>query len=1063
MSTPWTLFDRRPAPRSAEPHSPLLNEKSHKELFNALDSVREWFSRDHDTLICIGRLVLGDAGPSARHLAAGLQFAEYLRADPPITSFAPLAPDTSAETLWPDDAETPWFSRPTETRKSLIRIRLSSVLLDLYDQFVEEGANGTQGSHYFARKNILIFMFARIMAHELGHVAIAIFRQKPRIRSIEAGTGRELESCMGGECAMHYADELQAANITGCQVHTKPGVVRFIGLEHATFLCQLASVDWYDAFNEFAVLPREAHAVSFGNDKVFRGAETEDVVVENMRRWTRCIGRFFDSTTVKARPRDRRVTFSLRTTMSRPAPPLPDEIISLIISPVLKISDESFMNLSPDSPFATFAQSTSALLVVCKAWLRVATPLLYGVVVIRSKAQAAALQVALKSNPELGQLIKKLRVEGGFGAPMRHVLRAAPNVQDLLLFMALWSDDSALGICDGLDSIDPSRLILHDTHGVGPNKNNMQLSRKIASCLTSWNNLKTLILPYAIGNNPPRPSDERFSLILKGISAAGALEEITVKPPFNSQDDENIKFLEALAEAPCLKHINVQDWMTLYYASLMDLIQAHEKLRDMVVVTQPSWWNPQRSKHPNPPRTDPNFVPLASASRAVQDAIWDRVLYFAVAEKVDQLVATDIYRPDNELRSRRAQVEDFDPDEDYSPCSFTDWLLISKQFQSLAIPHLYRNVPLFMPGSVKRLLHALQHRPELASHIRTLMVFPEAISDDPISLTIFDSDDESNDSYPPARAEDLQQFASLLALLTNLTHVIGNEAAFVVYPPDGAHDTPRISWECFAAVSAASGATLRHFGTYQLIPPAQIQNPKILQSFRALRSLEWSSDTEFLETTDADWRANTFASLECLCIVKYHPSFLSLLASAKLPSLRRVYFLLQTPRHASALAARRQFLAQHHSKLTELRLHVHDVDSSNVLDECPDLQWLMYGDDEVNSFGQSPRARGRALPDTVFKPSTPHSKLTEIHLDLPACYDGKEATAGISQMLASITPESLPALREVRLWRLAWPITERDIKKTALIPRVEALLKENPNVVVKDADGAQWRPRLKKK
>ncbi|KAF7310376.1 hypothetical protein HMN09_00579600 [Mycena chlorophos] len=1008
MSTPWTLFDRRRAPRSEEPRSPLLTQGSHKELFTALDSVREWFSRDHDTLITIGRLVLGDTSPSARQLAAGLQFAEYLRAH--ITTFAPLPADTSAETLWPDDAETPWFARPTETRKSLIRIRLSSVLLDLYDQFREEGASGTQGSHYFARKNILIFMFARIMAHELGHVAVAIFHQKPRVRSIEAGPGRELESCMGGECAMHYADELQAANITGCRIHTKPGVVRFIGLEHATFLCQLASVDWYDAFNEFAVLPREAHAVSFGNDKVFRGAETEGVVVEieeysevpisNLSEWgiwPEICG-----------------TGRGLTTMS-PAPPLPDEIISLIISPVLKISDESFMNLSPDSPFATFAQSTSALLVVCKAWLRVATPLLYGVVVIRSKAQAAALQVALKSNPELGQLIKKLRVEGGFGAPMRHVLRAAPNVQDLLLFMALWSDDSALGICDGLDSIDPSRLILHDTHGVGPNKNNMQLSRKIASCLTCWKNLKTLILPYAIGNNPPRPSDERFSTILKGVSAAGALEEITVKPPFNSQDAENIKFLEGLAEAPCLKRINVQDWMTLYYASLLDLIHAHEKLRDMVVVTQPSWWNPQRSKHPKPGRTDPNFVPLASASRAVQDAIWDRVLYFAVAEKVDQLLATEIYRPDNELRSRRAQIEDFDPDEDYSPCAFTDWLLISKQLQSLAIPHLYRNVPLFMPGSVKRLLHALQHRPELASHIRTLTVFPEAISDEPISLMIFDSDDESNDSYPPVRAEDLQQFASLLALLTNLTHVIGNEAAFVVYPPDGGYDAPRISWECFAAVSAASGATLRHFGTYQLTPPAQIQNPNILQSFRALRSLEWSSDTEFLETTDADWRADTFASLECLCVVKYHPSFLSLLASAKLPSLRRVYFLLRT--HASALAARRQFLAQHHGKLTELRLHVDDLDSSNVLDECPDLQWLI----------------------------------------------GREATAGISQMLASINPSSLPALREVRLWRLAWPITERDIKKTVLIPRVEALLKENPNVVVKDADGAQWRPRLKRK
>ncbi|KAJ7119067.1 hypothetical protein C8R44DRAFT_923002 [Mycena epipterygia] len=64
---------------------------------------------------------------------------------------------------------------------------------------------------------------------------------------------------------------------------------------------------------------------------------------------------------------------------------LPDEIISEILSPALKVSDEVFSDTADVSPFATYSESSSAYLLVCKAWLRVATPLLNNVVILRSK------------------------------------------------------------------------------------------------------------------------------------------------------------------------------------------------------------------------------------------------------------------------------------------------------------------------------------------------------------------------------------------------------------------------------------------------------------------------------------------------------------------------------------------------------------------------------------------------------------------------------------------------------------------------------------------------------
>ncbi|KAJ7156524.1 hypothetical protein C8R43DRAFT_883883, partial [Mycena crocata] len=112
---------------------------------------------------------------------------------------------------------------------------------------------------------------------------------------------------------------------------------------------------------------------------------------------------------------------------------LPDEIIAEILSPALHVSEKDFCdNGHNPSPFSRYLESTSAYLLVCKAWLRVATPLLYNVVVLRSKAQAAALCQTLSKNNELGQFIRKLRVEGGYGSPMHKILQFAPNISDLL-------------------------------------------------------------------------------------------------------------------------------------------------------------------------------------------------------------------------------------------------------------------------------------------------------------------------------------------------------------------------------------------------------------------------------------------------------------------------------------------------------------------------------------------------------------------------------------------------------------------------------------------------------
>ncbi|KAJ7891398.1 hypothetical protein B0H14DRAFT_3428699 [Mycena olivaceomarginata] len=89
---------------------------------------------------------------------------------------------------------------------------------------------------------------------------------------------------------------------------------------------------------------------------------------------------------------------------------LPDEIISEILSPALKVSDEAFCDTSDVSPFAKYSESTAAYLLVCKSWLRLATPLLYNVVVLWYKAYCAkALQSRL--------LLDTIKIDGQLGPP----------------------------------------------------------------------------------------------------------------------------------------------------------------------------------------------------------------------------------------------------------------------------------------------------------------------------------------------------------------------------------------------------------------------------------------------------------------------------------------------------------------------------------------------------------------------------------------------------------------------------------------------------------------------
>ncbi|KAJ7604141.1 hypothetical protein FB45DRAFT_1044174 [Roridomyces roridus] len=288
---------------------------------------------------------------------------------------------------------------------------------------------------------------------------------------------------------------------------------------------------------------------------------------------------------------------------------LPDEIVSEILSPALRVCDEKFSDTSLVSPFTEYCEPTSAYLLVCKSWLRVATPLLYHDVVIRSKALARTLS----SNKDLGQFIKRLRVEGGYGAPMRTILKSSPHVSHLYVSLDVFCTDNTTGLCDGLRLISPSCLIIFDhlINGQANNKMALKLVGGLAEAIAGWDDLRVLHLPCLL----------RRPILIDTLVYVGKLHTIVVPDLYWAE-----KVYSEFKTCP-LRSIQITE-------------ACPDAIVDKLATERPEYHSLVQFMNlvPSCPSTvelpdtfpDIHLIPMESASPEVKEAVWKRILYFAL-------------------------------------------------------------------------------------------------------------------------------------------------------------------------------------------------------------------------------------------------------------------------------------------------------------------------------------------------------------------------------------------------------------------------------------------------
>ncbi|KAJ7081359.1 hypothetical protein B0H15DRAFT_854902 [Mycena belliarum] len=551
---------------------------------------------------------------------------------------------------------------------------------------------------------------------------------------------------------------------------------------------------------------------------------------------------------------------------------LPDEILSEILSPALRVPDEAFADTSRGpSVFMNLSESSSAYLLVSKAWLRVATPLLYHVVVLRSKAQAQALAATLKSNPELGRFIKKLRVEGGYASSMYKILKMSTTVTDLFLSLNIVSDN-ACGLCRGLPLIDPCRVIVDGRH-YGLTTSAHKLLETLETCLVNWKRLAVFDIPGVM--------DHRTAYsISKALAKAPNLNTLTISCHISSPPSVS-GHIRLIATNPSLKYIRLNPPSTTLREDVVTAVNKDARLKELFHLPEQS--SLLSEEKPTPP-SEQLTLPLLDAGKIKEEAIWSRVLYYAlqpVPKRTGNVWRT--YR-----RAERPSILNIGP------------LLVSKMFMRLGIPHLYESPILETSLAAASFASRLAEDSSLRHYVRRLKI----------------------------SSCELPIFKSLVLHTPALAELHGGRKF-------------SITWKAFSDLGSVTGSSLLTFQGVAIAKSSEAVSAAVFSQFSCIRSFCWSSTTAF-KVARKSIPATTFNTLVHLGIKKNDSSFLTVLSHMELPSLRTTHFSATSTggrlffqRHGSKL---QELTISVHQLTTSV---LHDCPSLTVLGICCDDKTLL--------------------------------------------------------------------------------------------------------------------------
>lgn len=178
---------------------------------------------------------------------------------------------------------------------------------------------------------------------------------------------------------------------------------------------------------------------------------------------------------------------------------LPEELVERILA-LCVLPNCNSSPLRPSWHIQSSARSTASVLLVNKTFRRIATPLFYKTLVLRSPAQLPLLlDGALKPNPELGTYVRNVLISGGY-AGLDELVHQCQHLEvfDMTLDNAPWDDGVQQKFADSLKEMGGLKhLVIRKNAYLSQAKPKYMISQ-LTQALPYWSALVSAINSYLV-------------------------------------------------------------------------------------------------------------------------------------------------------------------------------------------------------------------------------------------------------------------------------------------------------------------------------------------------------------------------------------------------------------------------------------------------------------------------------------------------------------------------------------------------------------------------------------
>ncbi|KAH8115274.1 hypothetical protein DFH11DRAFT_1588322 [Phellopilus nigrolimitatus] len=385
---------------------------------------------------------------------------------------------------------------------------------------------------------------------------------------------------------------------------------------------------------------------------------------------------------------------------------LPDELIKDILKNVLHIPQDKFSR--PKSEFGRDAVPSSHVLLVNKRWLRIASPLLYECVVLRNTPQTQAFRAVLrgKAGSQLTRFVRRIRLEGCFGADIGKIFATLPGVTDLFLTQPCNAGEKVNGICQGLLKLSPIRVFFNFKQG-SLWKNSFEMANALCEGIRKWKTLSTfeIYIPLTCSWKNGTLDNEKMRLgrLAAALSEAPNLLKVVVHIfNLNLFDDEKVvSFVKAIGRSLSLQAIH------LHVSSAECVESLLSDLSDDPCVHIVRFF--QRNIKQSP-------ISQPWPARALPENVYEGI----VDASLQSFDMSSNIRFSEESSYRRHCM---------------NLMLVSKLFYAITLPLAFRFIGIWEPDDLTYLANKFSKNTQLASYVKTLVIAEDARDSDLYEVT----------------------------------------------------------------------------------------------------------------------------------------------------------------------------------------------------------------------------------------------------------------------------------------------------------------------------------------